>query len=66
MKIHLILFLIISFIFISCSKKDVNVDLSKDGNQKNTPTNKSSQNNNQYSGFFFVNNISEETKKTVI
>jgi len=63
MKIHLVLFLLISFILISCSKKDVNVDLSKDGTQKNTPTNKSSQNNNKYSGFFFVNNISEETKK---
>ena len=63
MKIHLVLFLLISFILISCSKKDVNVDLSKDGTQKNTPTNKSSQNNNKYSGFFFVNNISQETKK---
>ena len=63
MKTHLVLFLIISFIFISCSKKDVNVDLSKDGNQKNIPTNKTPQNNSQYSGFYFVDNVSSDTKK---
>ena len=61
MKFSLILFILFSFIFISCSKKDTSVDLTK---KKQTQSdNKLNQNTNSGSAYYPVKNIDSDVKK---
>jgi peroxiredoxin len=60
MKFSLILVLIFSGIFISCSKKETTVDLSKN---KQTTSNSQNQNTNYSAAYYQVKNVDSDVKK---